>query len=417
MIKNSFKKYFSFKQTYERIKNIGKNVILTSTCHGLPSITRTDLTILKGLWTVSVLIASIFCGYFIIKSVNEYFEYDYFTKTTIIQERPMPFPALTICDSYSANQSNVSFVLEESLFYCKYNSMHECNVNSFEPLELYVNGDAYKCYRLNGGQNISGSQIELIKSNRIGNMYGLLIGFYAPQLNFITYSITNNSIYPTMPEVFNRHAKPNTFTEILIKKLLEIKLGKPYNQCLDKESRIESVLFRKTVEKYAIYRQINCYDICIQTYVSSFCNINVTNNCTINVYNDFDYEENCSKQCPIECEITSFGLSEKVYQYTVPDSEILYKEELIKLLNDSNITNKSDVELNQKIIWLLIYYEDLSYTQIIQIPKMTLPDLVSNVGGILGVFLGISLLSFVEILEFLVEVLLILRKKSKINAK
>ena len=403
------------KETYERIKHIGKCIILASTCHGIPSITRTDLTILKVLWTVSVLIASVFCSYFIVKSVNDYLEFDYFTKTMIIQERPMPFPAFTVCDPYP--RSNVSFVLEKSLFYCKYNSIHDCDVSFFEPLELFDNGKYYQCYKLNGGKDKSGSQIELLKSKKSGSLYGLVIGFYVPQLNIISYSITNNFIYPTMSEIFNRYSKPNLYTDIFVKKFIEKKLGEPYNQCLDKESKFDSVLFRQTLKKYRIYRQKNCYDICIQNYASSVCISNITN-CTMDVYNEFDYEANCSKQCPLECETTSFSLSEKACQYTMLDSDMHYKEGLENLLNDSNIASRTDAELNEKIIWLGINYEDLSYTQISQIPKTTLPDLISNIGGILGVFLGLSLLSFVEILEFLLEVLLILTKKSiKINVK
>ena len=220
-----------------------------------------------------------------------------------------------------------------------------------------------------------------------------------------------------MSEIFNRYSKPNLYTDIFVKKFIEKKLGEPYNQCLDKESKFDSVLFRQTLKKYRIYRQKNCYDICIQNYASSVCISNITN-CTMDVYNEFDYEANCSKQCPLECETTSFSLSEKACQYTMLDSDMHYKEGLENLLNDSNIASRTDAELNEKIIWLGINYEDLSYTQISQIPKTTLPDLISNIGGILGVFLGLSLLSFVEILEFLLEVLLILTKKSiKINVK
>ena len=35
-------------------------------------------------------------------------------------------------------------------------------------------------------------------------------------------------------------------------------------------------------------------------------------------------------------------------------------------------------------------------------------DLVSNIGGILGAFIGISLLSFFEIAEFLLEIIFVL---------
>ena len=49
----------------------------------------------------------------------------------------------------------------------------------------------------------------------------------------------------------------------------------------------------------------------------------------------------------------------------------------------------------------VVFYKNLNYVLITEKPNMELADLISNIGGILGVFLGVSFLSFIEIIEIL----------------
>jgi tetrahydromethanopterin S-methyltransferase subunit F len=54
-----------------------------------------------------------------------------------------------------------------------------------------------------------------------------------------------------------------------------------------------------------------------------------------------------------------------------------------------------------------VYYEDLKYTLISQQPKIELFGLISNLGGILGLFIGFSFISLLEIIEALAELVYI----------
>ena len=68
------------------------------------------------------------------------------------------------------------------------------------------------------------------------------------------------------------------------------------------------------------------------------------------------------------------------------------------------------------------YYKDLNYLLISQEEKMTLVDLIATIGGLFGLFLGASFLSFIEIFELLFEAFYLIfagfiinrKKKSKI---
>jgi hypothetical protein len=54
-------------------------------------------------------------------------------------------------------------------------------------------------------------------------------------------------------------------------------------------------------------------------------------------------------------------------------------------------------------IYIRIYYEDLKYTWINQQPKIELFGLISNIGGSLSLFVGISFISFLELFEVFTE--------------
>ncbi len=95
----------------------------------------------------------------------------------------------------------------------------------------------------------------------------------------------------------------------------------------------------------------------------------------------------------------------------------------LQLMNDSKIKsnyppgyNITLEDLRESMVQFSVYYTDFEYTKIGQIPKQQFTDIVSNLGGLLGLFIGMSFLSFGELIEVLVEVFLIfLEKKNKVK--
>jgi hypothetical protein len=60
-----------------------------------------------------------------------------------------------------------------------------------------------------------------------------------------------------------------------------------------------------------------------------------------------------------------------------------------------------------------VFYDRLSFNEITEKPSFTFVDLISNVGGTFGLFIGISLLSFLEIVEIIYELLSIYFKNKE----
>jgi len=66
----------------------------------------------------------------------------------------------------------------------------------------------------------------------------------------------------------------------------------------------------------------------------------------------------------------------------------------------------SDPFLAEKsFVFLNIFYGELSYDLSAETPQLTLITLIANVGGYLGLFLGVSVFSLFEPIQIFIEIL------------
>lgn len=109
--------------------------------------------------------------------------------------------------------------------------------------------------------------------------------------------------------------------------------------------------------------------------------------------------EFCGENCPLECDSIT---------YTTSSSSVIYPSDIFaSLLKDNKeiqerFDNRQDVtvdELRANILSLAVYYNSLSYLSFTEIVKIEMVDLVAGIGGTLGLFLGVSFLSAVEIFD------------------
>ena len=122
-------------------------------------------------------------------------------------------------------------------------------------------------------------------------------------------------------------------------------------------------------------------------------------------------------KCPLECESIDYSLSVSHSYFSNPDLfEFLKITQIFQSLlnNSSNYFNNSvEIEnelIRKSIVEINVYYDELKYTKVTQIAKTTFEYLMAIIGGTLGLCIGISFLSFVEIFEAIVQVFLILVK-------
>ena len=61
----------------------------------------------------------------------------------------------------------------------------------------------------------------------------------------------------------------------------------------------------------------------------------------------------------------------------------------------------SSRQFSENILAVRLFFNEMSYIHISESPKTTFTELAGSIGGQLGLFLGVSLMSLVEIFEFI----------------
>ncbi len=208
-------------------------------------------------------------------------------------------------------------------------------------------------------------------------------------------------------------------------------LPKPYSDCdIDNTNPgdIDSPIYKLILNSSYQYTQELCIIQFTQQQVIQICN------CSIPIYLDLhnvscktDLESDCAIEsthnglvnsiipsciphCPLECNSSDFTFS-----LTSQTSSGIGYAKLIRetptFLSDFNSTPITVDTASNKFVQLFVYYDSLKYTSSTDTPSMDIVTLLGNIGGTLGLFLGISLLSICELLHVLVEICLLAKKR------
>ncbi len=259
-----------------------------------------------------------------------------------------------------------------------------------------------------------------LNSTKPGYNYGLRLKL-SPEdeksyIRIYIYDQAANKNYNIYSEPFIEVYR-NMKVDISISKVLTSKLSSPYSDCKN-EYVFEPKPLDLLNETSYPYFQSECHFLCehreqmkicnkIEEFDSNFqyffTNIDhyykflIFDSCWRNKsltdsveskFNSIGANTICEKQCPLKCDTVSYSL-----------------------------TVNNNYRQLQNSIMVNIYYPDFYYTSITEQPKMTFDDLISNFGGLLGLFLGGSLMSFFEIFELIISVLVLLFKKRKKKVK
>jgi len=145
---------------------------------------------------------------------------------------------------------------------------------------------------------------------------------------------------------------PGGVIELSLKKTEQKALDKPYTTC-DKDS---TVYVDPNGVSYN-YRQVNCIDQCPK-----------------------NEKIGCKAKCPLECDQTSFDMTRLALNLSLSTDELEKHRQKLK----GKIPEMSDGEFNRRSLVVFVYFERLEYTVITQTPSMTVIDLVSSIGGLMG---------------------------------
>ena len=340
---------------------------------------------------------------------------------------------------------------DDILIYCSF-GYKQCTSADFVWRYDPVYGN---CYSFNSGFNSTGSAIDLKKSYIPGAAFGLSLLVYVgynEKLNWFNCGwltiapftslyglnvVIENNTYLTDNKMKFIGLDGGTINYMLIQRKLSSKIPKPYSGCdIDNDSpgHFDSVYYNSILNSSYQYSQEFCINQCLQLQVLQMCNctylylfalssLSCQNEdqlkCTVDFYYGISKQLEsaslaCLAQCPLECNSTEY-----TFEMTSQRSSGYGYNQIIEqnpnLSSDFNTTPITSETSSNKFVQLNVFYDSLTYSISTDTPSMDMVSFLANVGGTLGLFLGLSLLSVCELIHVLVEIVLASINKSKNN--
>ncbi|GFN77021.1 acid-sensing ion channel 1 [Plakobranchus ocellatus] len=328
-------------------------------------------------------------------------------------------------------QREMGHQIQDMLLRCKFGN-EICTPGNFTFFHNLQHGN---CYTFASSQDSHRSQWLTM---RAGPGNGLSMEFnvqFEEYLGFTTASglkvlIHDNGEVP-FPEDGGIMAGTGAATSIAIRKTQIKRLAPPYADCIAKVdvNNKEKNLFeefgfayslnacqKSCVQKH-IYKTCQCCDVsfpCIEDALQRSTGIIARKGSVIPICNTTDFitahcvsvvEEafrdntlDCIKNCPPACEESSFSTTVSSVPWPTHDylQTLLVQHALH--LNMTQLLKAAE----RSFLKLEIYYDSLIVDKVVNQPAFTWNKLLSDIGGQLGLLLGFSILTAVEILELVV---------------
>lgn len=337
--------------------------------------------------------------------------------------------------TYKDKLEYIGFTLDYLLINCKFNS-NKCSKSDFE---TFYSPKFGFCYKFNGNQTKG-----IRKIGMTGKKNGLSLELYIgePTVEYDIYKTSGIELFihnwTNMPSQQDTISLSGGFeTNIATNQIFMKKKSKPYSNCIENiysASSFNSDLYTETIRLYKKYQQKECLNICYHKDIkkkcgcydpdffyaesNQFCSFDIFRECVLNhrkIIGDSPENIECFKNCPEECDSVKYFNQVSHSNFPSP----FYKNILMKYdeaLNESLKRGFVFENLDKSVLSVNIYYDDIAITTIEEIPAKTVEQLVAEVGGFLGLCIGISFLSVVEILDTIIKIILLFLKEKKIIA-
>ena len=390
---------------------------------GVSPIFKTEFLPLKILWVGLIMTSALFGIANIANTTRDFYNFRAVTKVETVTVKNFVLPAITICancnlikkshylneslvtendtrsdrgaHTYMTDRSIKSFIEKITLFYpdrnnengAKNDQFLPINISQLEYFKIEDVLDSKNCFRLNGAlsnqqpitvNKTSDRLIIDIRSNFTEKISAQEKWVYSLEKGLDVYIKDQhlNSFYSFDPISFTIVGKFGNSYDIKVEKsTIESKLGEPFNPC-------------RRSDMGQPYHQMNCIEGCI------YRNIREQNNCTLKnslfavdglascegSFWTFEaaFSKECEKECPLGCDSTKY------------DMNYLYKPH-----------EHDSAEFHFSV-------SDFSSLLITQCPNMNEFNLISNIGGSLGLFMGISFLNSIEVFDLIIDLMTII---------
>ncbi|XP_072166419.1 epithelial sodium channel subunit alpha-like [Diadema setosum] len=300
---------------------------------------------------------------------------------------------------------------------------------SYKNFTMWQHGDYGNCFTFNGANPADKAKIAR-KTGRTGAQYGLHLTLFVEQPEYIGLLSTDSgvkvSIHPPtvqpFPEDDGITVSTGQKTSISLREVNITRLGGRYGDPCTRDGT--NTNFTEMAE--FSYSNRACYKMCLQKTLLDRCKcitdirlINTTQCTSLNSTQErclqlvlYLYETNTLEcACPISCSEIMYRPNAFAALWPAERYEEHLALQLIKI-NEKAARTLNNTELSRKnLVNLIVYFEELNYELNLQVATNSIASLLGNLGGILGLYIGMSFMSIGEIILLFGCILQILAKR------
>lgn len=347
--------------------------------------------------------------------VTDYLKFETVTNINIERKDDIVMPALHICYEFKRDIFIYRITFEKKQIY-------------YADLAFEIKYGKSKCALINTGRNLTGHKVPLLTAGNKGQEYGIKISFYMPVTDTIFLNIGKNDILPSTKDLHSLTISAGTSNFVSVSKIKDKNLGEPFSNCkkdLSSLKGFKSKPFEATFNRSGFtYSYENCYETCVCMALAP------ENECTCTGIYETNYDRecmsvgsfnqgaiafnktNCYHLCPIECDheyYTNILTSLPTERSSFSKNKVIFSDYFKQL---SNITPEFNIS---RVSSLFVYFDDFRIMQLKELEKISTVDLISSIGGCLGLFLGLSLLSIMEVIDIFIELINFMHQSVRTN--
>ncbi|RDD47924.1 Acid-sensing ion channel 5 [Trichoplax sp. H2] len=310
--------------------------------------------------------------------------------------------------------------LENMLLRCQWMN-RPCSLSDFTSIVT----DYGNCFTFNPGTK----DLPLKNQTVPGEVYGLRLAFNIGQYKYYPDLLDRNRPDAGIRFTIHYHKEPpnllaksiiapvGSHTYVSFTRTYHKKLEKPWGECGSRK-----LLFHE------FYSHVACIDEVSAIYASTLCNCSIIGafgpygacdsvkfiTCIVPILAKARVQANENiAACPVACEtytyptVISYGnlalipISSLITNY-LNVSGIIRHAQSLDWIKDPNYSTANFVRDN--ILYLDIYYSDLHTNAIEQKRATGFAEVLSNIGGQMGLFIGASIITIAEILQYLIRI-------------
>ncbi|XP_065836422.1 amiloride-sensitive sodium channel subunit gamma-like isoform X2 [Oscarella lobularis] len=319
--------------------------------------------------------------------------------------------------------------LDDFLLECTWKGQ-PCNRSHFVTFQNHKYGN---CFTFNSGRDSQHKKLPILRTSRPGAEYGLQLSLYLEQEEYIgTVSskagvrlLVHSQQSVPFPEEEGVDVAPGFASSVGVKLVEVIRLQHPWGNCssgngltsiyddLHGPMEYSAVVCYKSCLAKAVKERCGCtaYEFPLNGRVCESKAVNETEGqCVDDVYEMYRLEK-FSCNCPQACVDRMYSTTVSASTWPSVNHEAIFRERMERL--NKSITKKSGTAFENNFARISVYYEELNYQRIAQTKAYESSQLLSDIGGQMGLWLGLSIVSLSELLEFIALAIANLTKREK----